>query len=106
MVEEPMNTNDKRQPSETKPESGSPVRDFIRHQAKAAEEIREAFASLLPPDFRTHSRAARKEWIASIKVVVDAVDRELSKRHTVTPKESSGSGPSTTGKTKVKVEVS
>ncbi len=105
MVEEPMNANDKRQSEETKQESGTPVRDFIRHQRKAAEEIREAFASLLPPDFRTHSRAARKEWIASIKVVVDAVDHELSKRHTVTPKDS-GSGPSTTGKTKVKVEVS
>ena len=39
------------------------------------------------------------------QVVVDAVDHELSKRHMVTPKDS-GSGPSTTGKTKVKVEVS
>jgi hypothetical protein len=84
----------------------SPLYDFLDHQRKAADEACKAFESLIPPDFRTHSRAAREEFLLSFKVLVEGmaklVDEELNRMRS-TP--SSGSGPSTTGKTKVRVEV-
>jgi hypothetical protein len=84
----------------------SPLYDFFDHQRKAADEACKAFESLIPPDFRTHSRAAREEFLLSFKVLVEGmaklVDEELNRMRS-TP--SSGSGPSTTGKTKVRVEV-
>jgi hypothetical protein len=87
--------------------NASPIRGFFDHQRKAADEACQAFESLIPPDFRTHSRAAREEFLTSFKVLVEGVtkvvDGEINRMRSAP---SSGSGPSTTGKTKVRVEVS
>ncbi len=89
-------------------EKKSLLDEFIAHQRKAAEEACEAVNALIPPDFRTHSKAARDEFIASLRVVADAaattMQRELNKMRMSS--EGGPSGPSTTGKSKVKVEVS
>jgi len=65
---------------ETNAEPKSPLNQFITHQRKAAEEAGKAFAALLPPEFRTHGRAAKEEFLTSFKVLVDgvsaAVDRD------------------------------
>jgi hypothetical protein len=86
----------------------SPLENFVEHQKRAAEEAAKALNALIPPDFRTHGRAAKKEFLTSFKVLVEgvatAVDHELNKMHST--KSDGSDGPSTTGKTKVKVEVS
>ena len=95
---------------EPEPETrkGTPLNEFIEHQRKAMDEACQAVDALIPPDFRTHSRAAREEFLMSFKVLVDGVastvDKELNRMRT-NPSGGS-SGPSTTGKTKVRVEVS
>src|SRR5260221_12165240 len=87
----------------------SPLHEFVKHQRKAAEETIKAFESLVPPEFRTHSRVARTEFVAGMKVLFEgalsAVDREMNKMHQHPGASSDNSGPSTTGKTKVKVDV-
>ncbi len=94
--------------SEAKSES-SPLNEFMTHQRKAADEAMKAMGALLPPEFRSHGKTAREEFLLSFKVLIEGaaavVDREL--KHSQERKGSdSGSGPSTTGKSKVKVEVS
>ena len=88
--------------------SKQPLNEFVNHQRKAAEETYKAFASLIPPEFRTHSRIAQDEFLKSFQVLIqgtaDALDREMNRRRT-TPGGSDG-GPSTTGKSKIKVDVS
>jgi hypothetical protein len=88
----------------------TPLREFMAHQRKAAEEASKAFEALFPLEFREHGRAAKKEFVAGLKVLfegaVSAVDREMNKMHTPKSSGSDSSGPSTTGKSKVKVEVS
>ena len=90
-----------------KAKNTSPLSDFVAHQRKAAEETCAALAALVPPDFRTHSKEARKEFLMSFKVLADGiaatVDHEINRMRNAPE---SGSGPSTTGKTKVKIEVS
>jgi hypothetical protein len=89
-----------------------PLGDFIYHQRRAAEEAGEALKALIPPDFRTHCRTAREEFLQSFKVLIDGVsstvDTELNKMRSkrAEDSESGGQRPSTTGKTKVRVDVS
>ena len=88
---------------------------FVEHQAAAAREAAQALQALIPPDFRTHSRAARKEFLTSFKVLLDGVsevvDREVEKARqasaskTDAKKPDDNDKPPTTGKSKVKVEV-
>jgi hypothetical protein len=84
----------------------TPLNEFVAHQRKAAEEACAALNALIPPEFRTHSRTAREEFLKGFKVLADGmaemVDRELNRVRT----NPSGGGPSTTGKSKVKIEVS
>lgn len=95
------------EPKQEADEKSSPFRAFVKHQNKACEESAKALGALIPPDFRTHGRAAKEEFMLSFKVLIDGVsemvDREVSKMRQA---QQGGSGPSTTGKTKVKVEVS
>ncbi len=92
-----------------------PLTEFLEHQITAAQETIKALEALIPPDFRTHSRTARHEFLLSFKVLLDgamtSVERELNKARNSggdnpTAGTTNTSGPSTTGKTKVKVEVS
>jgi hypothetical protein len=90
----------------------TPLAAFFFHQRRAAEQTFEALKALIPPEFRCHSREATKEFLTSFKVLIEganeAVSRELNKIRKP-PEQQSGegsdSGTSTTGKTKVKVEV-
>ncbi len=97
-----------------KPETKAPdlratFESFADHQRKAAKEACDAVVSLLPPDFRTHSRTAGDEFARSLQVLADGVmsvmEHELKRMRTST-QTGPGGGPSTTGKSKVKVEVS
>jgi hypothetical protein len=90
--------------------STGPVGDFMYHQRRAAEEAAEALKALIPPDFRTHCRTAREEFLQSFKVLVDGVsstvDTELNRMRSKRADGSESERPSTTGKTKVRVDVS
>ncbi len=113
----PTESNNPTQPVEPQAEARqerpkTPLSAFFEHQANAAQEAMQAFDALIPPDFRTHSRAAKREFLAAFKVLLDgalaSVEHELNKtRHATSPTDqgSSGDGPSSTGPTKVKVEV-
>jgi len=90
----------------------SPFEEFLYHQRRALEETGKALESLLPEGFRTHGSNASKEFTKGFRVLVDAaVDemRKASSKHT--SEEDAGdegeddTPPSSTGKTKVKVEV-
>ncbi|MHB8627432.1 MAG: hypothetical protein ACYDBJ_09075 [Aggregatilineales bacterium] len=99
------------------PEAKPPFTAFVEHQVNAAHETLEALRGLLPPDFRTHARAARHEFLLSFKVllegVTEKVEHEMARVRQAaadTGKKSDKSDddddkPSTTGKSKVKVEV-
>jgi hypothetical protein len=90
----------------------SPFYKFLEHQGNAAQETVKALQGLLPPEFREHGRKAREEFLQSFKVLIDgvqeAVNAEMEKAKAARAERDSkdNDGPSTTGKSKVKVEVS
>jgi hypothetical protein len=104
-----------------KQEAKTPFEQFLEHQKRAVEETGKALEALFPPGFREHSEQARKEFIKGMKVLVDAavvelekaskeVDRAIKQARQGKPSapnaDSAGSErPSSTGKTKVKVQV-
>jgi hypothetical protein len=103
------------QPNETPGEEkrGSPFNEFLRHQQRAVEETGKALDALLPPGFKEHSREAGREFVSGLKVLFDAaldgleqVSQEFDKNFN---RERSGDDssdrPSSTGTTKVKVQV-
>lgn len=92
----------------------SPVEQFVEHQRKALEETGKAIESLLPEGFREHGKAAGKEFFKGVKVLVEAAAREVEKgareveKQVRTRQEGDADGderPSSTGATKVKVQV-
>src|SRR4051812_13543237 len=103
------------QPSETPgEEKHDPFAEFLRHQQRAAEETGRALDSLLPPGFKEHSKQARREFISGMKVLFDAAldgldkaskdfDRNFNRDRTSDT--DAGDRPSSTGTTKVKVQV-
>ena len=106
------------QPQET-PEAEEPKEEpyrtpfggFIYHQRLAAEKAIKALSSLVPPDFKQYSREAKKEYLLSFKVLIegiaDSISREMNRaRGAQEPEDKGKTPPSTTGKSKVKVEVS
>lgn len=87
----------------------NPMEQFFYHQRRALEETAKALDALLPPGFKEHSSEAGKEFAKGFKVLVDAAIDEMKK---VSEKEDlqdedgeDDDRPSTTGKTKVKVQV-
>lgn len=90
-------------------EPRTPFEDFLHHQRRALEETGKALEALLPEGFRTHSTNASKEFTQGFRVLVDAAMEELkqasSKKRPAGEKSGDDNPPSTTGKTKVKVEV-
>jgi len=86
---------------------------FFDHQRRAFEETGKAIDSLLPPDFKEHSAVARDEFRKSLKVIVDTTIDELENitkeeptvKVKVEDEDSDDNPPSTTGRTKVKVQV-
>jgi hypothetical protein len=88
--------------------SQNPLEEFVTHQRKAVDETAKAIEALLPEGFVKHGREAGKEFVAGFKVLVDAAIGELEKVAKQTRKETTDSDddqPSTTGKSKVKVQV-
>ena len=99
-------------PEEESPEENpkNPVESFIYHQRRALEHTGKALEALLPEGFREHGTSASKEFIKSFQVLVDAAIGEIEKATTRVEEVKDDKGddndkPSTTGKTKVKVQV-
>ncbi|HVU13391.1 MAG TPA: hypothetical protein VHD90_19065 [Phototrophicaceae bacterium] len=106
------------QPNETASEKKAPLDEFLRHQQRALEETGKAIDALFPPGFKEHSEQAGREFIGGMKVLADAVidglqkaSKDFDKNFNRREPPSSGSGdaggdrPSSTGTTKVKVQV-
>jgi hypothetical protein len=85
-----------------------PIGEFLEHQRKALEETGRALDALLPPGFKEHSAEARKEFASGFKVLLDAAIDEIERvRAQVERKaEEAEDKVSSTGTTKVKVQVS
>lgn len=89
--------------SEPAEELESALSGFMFHQRKAFEAARKALDALIPPDFKTYSEEARKEFFEAFRVLFERMKAAQERAAAAdTPPEQ----PSTTGKTKVKVEVS
>ena len=103
------------QPDETQSAGKkSPMGEFLKHQQRAAEETFKAVDALFPPGFKEHSEQAGREFVSGIKVLADAVidglqqaskdfDKNLKRERP--SGNDSGDHPSSTGTTKVKVQV-
>ncbi|PJF37337.1 MAG: hypothetical protein CUN49_00850 [Candidatus Thermofonsia Clade 1 bacterium] len=87
-----------------------PLAGFVHHQRKAAEAAIKALGAFIPPDFFKYSREAREEYLKSFKVLIEGaratVEREIKRARGEKTEDDQPKRPSTTGKTKVKVEVS
>lgn len=93
----------------------TPFEEFLYHQRRALEETGKALESLLPEGFRTHSKEATKEFTKGFRVLMDAAIDEIRKASDQAAQakaqgktgddSNNNEGPSTTGKTKVRVQV-
>lgn len=95
---------------EAEPHDGgtqTPLESFFDHQKRALEETGKAIESLLPPEFVSHAKEAQKEFVSGFKVLADSMIDELEKvaKKTEARVSTDDDKPSTTGSTKVKVEV-
>lgn len=80
--------------------------EFLYHQRRALEETGKALEALLPEGFRTHSAEATREFTKGFRVLVDAAMDEIKKAADGHASSDAGDDDvSTTGKTKVKVQV-
>lgn len=94
-------------------EKTNPINEFLRHQQRAVEETGKALDALLPPGFKEHSREAGREFVSGMKVLLDAAVEGLEKAsqefdknfNRERPESDAGDKPSSTGTTKVKVQV-
>jgi len=98
-----MNENSEEEQTE------NPLDQFFFHQRRALEETGKALDALLPPGFKEHSHEAGREFAKGFKVLVDAAIDEMKKvseKDDLQPDaDEDDDKPSTTGKTKVKVQV-
>ena len=89
-------------------QGSTPFDQFVLHQRKALEETGKALDALVPPGFKEHGAEAGREFAKGFKVLVDAAITELermSKEMERRQQESGNDRPSSTGPTKVKVQV-
>jgi hypothetical protein len=91
--------------TEAAAEEKTPIEEFLTHQRRAVEEMGKALEALLPEGFREHGSEASKEFAKGFKVLVDAAINELEKVSKKVEEEAERKPGSTTGKTKVKVQV-
>ncbi|MFP4322635.1 MAG: hypothetical protein ACLFTK_09290 [Anaerolineales bacterium] len=73
---------------------------FMEHQRKALDEAGKAVEALIPPDFRTHGRAAFDEAVEGFRVLINSTIDEV--KNAVNRRGDSDEGA---GKPKVKVDV-
>jgi hypothetical protein len=95
---------------EATPEMGeeprSALETFLHHQRRAIEETGKALDALLPAGFKEHGSEATKEFVKGFRVLVDALIDEVEKASRKGDEEGEeAERPSTTGRTKVKVQV-
>jgi hypothetical protein len=85
----------------------NPFETFIYHQRRALEETGKALEALLPDGFKEHGGEAGKEFVKGFKALVDAAIVEIEKATTRAEEvaDDDDNPPSTTGRTKVKVQV-
>jgi len=96
-------------------EKRDPFSEFLRHQQRAFEETTKAVDSLFPPGFKEHGKQAGREFVSGLKVLFDAALDEVEKaskefdknfnRQRPASSDEGGDRPSSTGTTKVKVQV-
>lgn len=85
--------------------------EALEHGRRGFEESGKAIDALLPEGFKEHSAVARDEFRKGLKTLVDYTIDELEKLTKVDatprskPSDDDDTPPSTTGKTKVKVQV-
>jgi hypothetical protein len=60
-------------------EAASHLPEAWRHVKAAGEELRRTLASVLPPDFHNHGRAARREALLAARSVIDAALDRIDK---------------------------
>jgi hypothetical protein len=82
-----------------------PLDQFVEHQRKAIDETAKAIEALLPEGFVKHGKEAQREFVAGFKVLVDAAIGEMEKLAKRSEPDDDDDRPSSTGKTKVKVQV-
>lgn len=96
-------------PEQTEQERQTAFEEFLSHQRRALEETGKALEALLPEGFRVHGSNASKEFTKGFKVLVSAAMQELRKARKHAGDEDSEADDdqpaSTTGKTKVKVNL-
>jgi hypothetical protein len=116
MAEDAIPNEEYTQDDEGTTEFDTPMDQFFYHQRRALEETAKALDALLPPGFKEHGANAGREFKTGFKVLLDAAIEELK---TATERaeaaateamddieEEFGSDrPSTTGTTKVRIEV-
>jgi hypothetical protein len=79
---------------------------FIDHQKRAFEEASKAVEALIPPDARSHGRAAVNESIEGFRVLMNSLLDDLKTQVNHADDSAPASeAPKSTGKNKVKVEV-
>lgn len=83
----------------------TPFDEFVFHQKRALEETGKALDALVPPGFKEHGAEAGREFAKGFKVLVDAAITELEKMSKEMDKTEDSDRPSSTGPTKVKVQV-
>lgn len=86
----------------------TPFEEFLKHQRRALEETGRALEALLPEGFQTHAGNASREFTEGFRVLVNAAMKEFkaAKEAKEQADDDQGEPPaSTTGKTKVKVQV-
>ena len=106
MVKREEKVNPETEPLEEEPKN--PFETFVYHQRKALEETGKALEALLPEGFREHGGEAGREFVKGFKALVDAAISEIEKATNQNADADTDGGdepPSTTGKTKVKVQV-
>lgn len=107
-----MTENSQQTPPEDQDTMKAAFDEFMEHQRRAFEESGKAIDALMPEGFKEHSAVARDEFRKGLKVLVDATIDELEKLTKIEPKSEDNADddndkepPSTTGRTKVKVQV-
>ncbi len=56
-----------------------PLEESFQHQVRAARHVGKALAALVPQEARAEGRAAAKEWLLSIRVLIDAATQALGR---------------------------
>lgn len=92
-----------RQNNQETPED--PVKAFFHHQRVAFEEFGKAVESLLPPDFRDHTRKASQSFMDSFKSLFDAAKADIDQMMQRQRDEKKAADEEAAGETKVKVDI-